>query len=400
MITLFLCAIVAHFYFVTHMPMHVDPSDRKNVMRFCRVDESVNPTPKPIFGLPCHDTCEDGEYATVNWQKHEPVYWCDQCPKNTYSVGGGGILIDGTMGAFSFEGDDGNAMPLRMEPSCLVHTDDGNKKQYKNDDCTPWTRTGTSLKAYQADIDDKLVDFDLTYPVYFDEEGKVEFKYRKDTIGDKTSSLGIFKFIIDEKVQLIDDDMFADDWQMYSLDQIPKGFHNLVWRYTKYNSIPFTEFMEAEIESITVRGRHSNHLTQCYPCNLGHSKPGSGRCELCPANSYFFINEENSDFYCGKCDKGKYSSMGSVGKESCQGRRPCDEGDMDLIGSACVDGIREVKYEWSDIDGDGELDCDPDHPDSIITKLPEKRSEPCMHCSQGMSKDEHGNCKYCNFGTF
>ena len=49
-----------------------------------------------------------------------------------------------------------------------------------------------------------------------------------------------------------------------------------MWRYTKYNSIPFTEFMEAEIESITVRGRHSNRLTQCYPCNLGHSEPGSG----------------------------------------------------------------------------------------------------------------------------
>lgn len=35
----------------------------------------------------------------------------------------------------------------------------------------------------------------------------------------------------------------------------------MVWRYTKLNLLPFTEFMEAEIESILVRGRHSNHLT-------------------------------------------------------------------------------------------------------------------------------------------
>ena len=69
----------------------------------------------------------------MNWRDHEAVYWCDQCPRNTYSVGKGGILIDGTMGAFSFGGDDGNVMPLRMEPSCQVHvTGSGEKKQYKN----------------------------------------------------------------------------------------------------------------------------------------------------------------------------------------------------------------------------------------------------------------------------
>ena len=43
---------------------------------------------------------------------------CAKCPANTYSVGAGGIRIDGLMGAFGFHGDDGNAMPLRMEQSC------------------------------------------------------------------------------------------------------------------------------------------------------------------------------------------------------------------------------------------------------------------------------------------
>lgn len=28
-----------------------------NVMHFCRVDEKVHAVPKPIFGLPCQDTC-------------------------------------------------------------------------------------------------------------------------------------------------------------------------------------------------------------------------------------------------------------------------------------------------------------------------------------------------------
>ena len=139
--------------------------------------------------------------------------------------------------------------------------------------------------------------------------------------------------------------------------------------------------MEAEIESIYVRGRHSNRLTQCYPCNLGHSKEGSGKCDLCPENSYFYLSEDTLEYYCAKCEKHTYSSKGSVGQDSCQGKRPCDEGDMDLIGGNCVDGMREVEYKWADADGDGLMDCDPSHLDSIITELPKKRKEPCKHCT-------------------
>ena len=235
---------LAYFYFVSHMPMY---EGAQNVMHFCRVDESVNPTPKPIFGLPCQDTCEDGEYATVDYEKHKSEIWCDLCPKNTYSIGGGGILIDGTMGAFDYHGDDGNAMPLRMEPSCQVHSNDGSKI-HRNDKCTPWSRTGTSLKAYQADLNEVMVDFDLSYPVFFDEPGTVEFKYRKDSIGNDKATYGIFKFLIDDYVQYDDDRLDVKDWQEFMLDKIPPGYHNLVWRYSKINILPFTEFLEAEIE--------------------------------------------------------------------------------------------------------------------------------------------------------
>ena len=156
-------------------------------------------------------------------------------------------MIDGTMGAFNFHGDDGNAMPLRMEPSCQVHPNDGTT-MHRNDNCTPWSRTGTSLKAYQSDTSEVMVDFDLAYPVFFDEPGKVEFKYRKDSIGNEKATYGIFKFLIDDYVQYSDDRQDAKDWQEFSLDEIPAGYHNLVWRYTKLNILPFTEFMEAEIE--------------------------------------------------------------------------------------------------------------------------------------------------------
>ena len=167
-------------------------------------------------------------------------------------------------------------------------------------------------------------------------------------------------------------------WKTYKIDNIPQGLHTLVWRYTKLNVLPTTEFMEAEIESITVRGRHSNRLTACYPCNLGHSKPGSGKCELCPTNSYFFVNEANAEYYCAPCPKGYYSAQGSVGETSCKQRRPCDEGDLHITHSKCKHGLRSLKYTWVDLDNDKEPDCDPAHPASTVKELPEEaKNVPC-----------------------
>ena len=85
----------------------------------CTPDESVNPVPEPIFGLPCRDKCEDGTYATVSHIDRQLI--CEKCPMNNYSIGMGGRRIDGQMGAFSLDKKEfGNAMPLRMEASCKI----------------------------------------------------------------------------------------------------------------------------------------------------------------------------------------------------------------------------------------------------------------------------------------
>lgn len=73
---------------------------------------------------------------------------------------------------------------------------------------------------------------------------------------------------------------------------------------------------------------------------------------------------------------------------------------MDMQAAKCVNGLREVTFVWADADGDKQKDCDPTHPDSIITELPAKRQEPCHHCTAGQSKDEHGNCSDCTLGKY
>ena len=87
-------------------------------MQFCRVDEGIHPTPQPIEDLPCVDGAQDGEHAVPDIAAREIFF--DKCPRNTFSVGGGGILIDGKMGAFGYRRDDGFSMPLEMESSCQI----------------------------------------------------------------------------------------------------------------------------------------------------------------------------------------------------------------------------------------------------------------------------------------
>ena len=237
------------------------------------------------------------------------------------------------------------------------------------------------------------MDFDLNYPVYFDTTGTISFKYRKDTIGDEDNVYGVFKFIIDDQVVLTDRDVGKSDWQVKVFEHITPGFHMMKWRYSKLNIIPFTEFMESEIEVITVRGRHSDKLTQCYPCRMGRSSIAADKCELCPKNSYFYINEQNHDYFCAQCPDGTFSAEGSVGIDMCHPKRPCDQGDLDLHYSSCDgEGQRMLTYHWADHDGDGEKDCDPNHEQSEISVLPEPQQKPCQDCTRGMSRDGNGNC--------
>ena len=392
-----LCDYAAYFSYMDRIPIDA-PTLEQAVTPICREDKDTNPLPRPIFGLPCRDSCYDGEFATIDLDTMEMV--CDPCPSNMYSIGNGGIRIDGTMGAFSRMGDDGSRMPLRMSQSCKI-TSPGYEELKKNEGCTPWTITGTSLKAYQSSYSGVTVDFDVTWPVYFDDVGSVEFKYRKDTIATDTHAYGVFKFIIDDQIEVLDNKVFHSDWQVQTVDGIPPGFHMLTWRYSKYNSIPFTEFMESEIEYILVKGRHSDKLTECYPCRLGMSTRGADRCELCAPNNYFYINKDNGDYYCAQCPENTFSAEGSVGVGMCKPKRPCDDADIEITFSECdEDGMRQLTYAWADHDGDGQKDCDPYHEKSLFKDLPTPMEESCDACTKGMSRDKNGNCKMCPSGEF
>lgn len=225
--------------------------------QYCEANETLYPLPEPVFHLQCHDSCPDGTYADVDLTEKKLV--CRECQANTYSIGDGGIHIDGTMGAFGWSGEDGNKMPFEIETSCQVH---GNsfKSFEKNEDCTPWSRTGSSLKAQESFAADAIVDFDLSYPVYFEKLGEVSFKYKKESVGTKEYKNGVFTFSMDGKTYLTEDDQKTNEvWETYTLHEISPGMHTFSWRYRKLNN-EHTEFLEAEIEVSSSSKTKSNQI--------------------------------------------------------------------------------------------------------------------------------------------
>ena len=61
--------------------------------------DDSKPLPDPILDIPCIDDCYDGEEATIT--SDFKSLKCTICPENTYSIGQGGMRIDGQMGAFA-----------------------------------------------------------------------------------------------------------------------------------------------------------------------------------------------------------------------------------------------------------------------------------------------------------
>lgn len=77
--------------------------------------------------------------------------------------------------------------------------------------CVPWTATSKTIKAYETQVFDTFTAFKITLSFYFENEGEVEFRYRKDTKRGQMNN-GEFKFIVNNEKVFIDADYMENDW--------------------------------------------------------------------------------------------------------------------------------------------------------------------------------------------
>lgn len=101
------------------------------------------------------------------------------------------------------------------------HDDDEDDQEPQSRVCEPWTRTSHGIKAMTSRMTDVYIDFTVTYPVYFMEEGEIEVKFRVDA-----TNLNVFKFIVDGEIVHSVFSQPNDDWQIYNYD-VKRGSHVL-----------------------------------------------------------------------------------------------------------------------------------------------------------------------------
>lgn len=62
--------------------------------------------------------------------------------------------------------------------------------------CTPWKSNGKSLKAWESEVTNTYVAFQIVFPISMVTSGEIEFKYKKDSKNSFITN-GEFKFLID-----------------------------------------------------------------------------------------------------------------------------------------------------------------------------------------------------------
>lgn len=68
---------------------------------FSKPDQCATTPPSalaPIEGIPCQQQCNAGSFLNIDTKERK--YLCSQCPKNTYS-NGGGFSVDGYFGEWT-----------------------------------------------------------------------------------------------------------------------------------------------------------------------------------------------------------------------------------------------------------------------------------------------------------
>jgi hypothetical protein len=201
---------------------------------------------------------------------------------NTFSTGGA-FLVNGAL-------KDWNDNVLKnFENHCFAYTQYANKE--KNKHCSAWNlnQESTFIHSGNSYLDDVIYASQLAFGIYLQRDGYIEFKYKKDAIGEGYWANGLFTFYLDYDL-VVDDSTNNMVWQVASFN-LTKGYHNFLWSYVTYveGTNQATKSLKAFIDYIKIDGVEYADVS-CSKCVNKFSEPGSDSCIFCNYNNYF--NEE------------------------------------------------------------------------------------------------------------
>ncbi|KAF1791080.1 Growth factor receptor cysteine-rich domain [Phytophthora cactorum] len=299
-----------------------------------------------------------------------PVSGCERCPQGKYSLGGGKLFSQRT---------DAWSSPLAAELQTDCMTQNMYTGQWQHN-CNPWVPSADGSYISSGQNSGVMQNFEgtrlystLRVSATFVRDGSVTYKYRVDA--EQPYDGLMFQIDDDQSAGLVSQ---TDGWKE-AVVQVSAGAHTLAWNYMKDYAGDAGED-KAYLKVI--------ELWRIIMRLLWTQRIRSGK-----------INSE-LDFTCYSCPPNTYAPKGSIGISSCVEQRACSMDDVDETFTACKNGLRDVKYSWSE-----PQTCDSMLKSSI--KLPKaQKGVECASCARGYQLTEDdgslsssGKCEECPAGT-
>ncbi|KAG3018798.1 hypothetical protein PC121_g12044 [Phytophthora cactorum] len=333
----------------------------------------------PVHGLRCDVQCDRGYYLGANFSGSVPVSGCERCPQGKYSLGGGKLFSQRT---------DAWSSPLAAELQTDCMTQNMYTGQWQHN-CNPWVPSADGSYISSGQNSGVMQNFEgtrlystLRVSATFVRDGSVTYKYRVDA--EQPYDGLMFQIDDDQSAGLVSQ---TDGWKE-AVVQVSAGAHTLAWNYMKDYAGDAGED-KAYLKVIELVGTAWSDL-HCHTCGGDMTNSGGSLCAFCGPNEYAAAKSNSElDFTCYSCPPNTYAPKGSIGISSCVEQRACSMDDVDETFTACKNGLRDVKYSWSE-----PQTCDSTLKSSI--KLPKaQKGVECASCARGYQLTEDDGCEAC-----
>ncbi|KUF81333.1 hypothetical protein AM587_10016526 [Phytophthora nicotianae] len=333
----------------------------------------------PVHGLRCDVQCDRGYYLGANFSGSVPVSGCERCPQGKYSLGGGKLFSQRT---------DAWSSPLSAELQTDCMTQNMYTGQWQHN-CNPWVPSADGSYISSGQNSGVMQNFEgtrlystLRVSATFVRDGSVTYKYRVDA--EQPYDGLMFQIDDDQSSGLVSQ---TDGWKE-AVVQVSAGAHTLAWNYMKDYAGDAGED-KAYLKVIELVGTAWSDL-HCHTCGGDMTNSGGSLCAFCGPNEYAAAKSNSElDFTCYACPPNTYAPKGSIGISSCVEQRPCSMDDVDETYTTCKDGVRNVKYSWSE-----PQTCDSTLKSSIELPKSQKGVE-CASCARGYQLSEGDECEAC-----
>lgn len=332
----------------------------------------------------CNLECGPGKFLEFY---DDGLVRCSDCPSGSYSLGGG-VVYGSENSPWS------GLLNSEIYNDCWILK---NNTEFHNYLCQAWQPYQSILQSSQAPLNTSYTSR-LIFSLNIVKPGFFHMRYKKDSFLHNGLNIGSLSIFINSNMIYQDSSIYQTNWNIFN-HPLNLGLIEII---IEYSVMPTNQHPDpkAYISTIEIQGNQYIDLG-CTKCNKNTL---NSQCQICIENQYF----DNGT--CHNCPNDKYSLKGTIGEYNCIVRKKCEETDLKKIFSNCVNGQRNISFEWiqpkicldsGEIDADDLLNVKCDDCTEEFLEYSQGNYSKCEDCGKSLYFNYNlGQCSMCEPGFF